>query len=267
MLDVHPPHAPAHTWKDFLIHIATIVCGLLIAVGLEQTVEFFHHRHQRSELREALRQDNEKALRDNLDVEREQLALVLWLSARMHEATLALHTGAPVHEIAFVDPYVKAVPSDPNWKAARSSTLVEVLPQQDITAYAEVSDLIDTLRTLFDSTEFTSRRMAFEERFRVPSPGGGLDFSTATRQDLMQEISLLSEEHHNALGAYAFTLYLRGCLTAVLQGERNLDRIDEDEIQVEQEGLKQLHQKIPQDMPTPQAPASRRVPVRQGKHP
>ena len=49
MLDVHPPHAPTHTWRDFLIHIATIVIGLLIAIGLEQTVEFVHHEHQRSE--------------------------------------------------------------------------------------------------------------------------------------------------------------------------------------------------------------------------
>jgi inner membrane protein involved in colicin E2 resistance len=31
MLDVHPPHEAAHTWKDFLIHIATIVYGLLIS--------------------------------------------------------------------------------------------------------------------------------------------------------------------------------------------------------------------------------------------
>jgi len=27
MLDVHPPHKPAHTWRDFFIHIATIVIG------------------------------------------------------------------------------------------------------------------------------------------------------------------------------------------------------------------------------------------------
>ena len=32
MLDVHPPHEAAHTWKDFFIHIATICVGLLIAV-------------------------------------------------------------------------------------------------------------------------------------------------------------------------------------------------------------------------------------------
>src|SRR5579862_3462866 len=55
MLDVHPAHHAASTWRDFFIHIATIVLGLLIAVGLEQTVEYIHHRRQVAETREALR--------------------------------------------------------------------------------------------------------------------------------------------------------------------------------------------------------------------
>jgi hypothetical protein len=59
MLDVHPPTHPTHTWRDFLIHIATIVVGLLIAIGLEQTVELIHHSHQRHELEENLHIDNE----------------------------------------------------------------------------------------------------------------------------------------------------------------------------------------------------------------
>ncbi len=59
MLDVHPPHSPTHTWKDFFIHIATIVVGLLIAVGLEQTVEYVHHAHQRGELLEDLQREAE----------------------------------------------------------------------------------------------------------------------------------------------------------------------------------------------------------------
>src|SRR5664279_1235216 len=37
MLDVHPPTAAIHGWKDFFVHIATITIGLLIAIGLEQT--------------------------------------------------------------------------------------------------------------------------------------------------------------------------------------------------------------------------------------
>lgn len=59
MLDVHAPHETIHTWKNFLIHIAAIVVGLLIAVGLEQTVEFFHHRDQREQLEAALQRDGE----------------------------------------------------------------------------------------------------------------------------------------------------------------------------------------------------------------
>ena len=46
MLDVHPPTAAIHGWKDFFVHIATITIGLLIAIGLEQTVEYVHHLEQ-----------------------------------------------------------------------------------------------------------------------------------------------------------------------------------------------------------------------------
>jgi hypothetical protein len=54
MLDVHPAHHAATTWRDFFIHIATIVLGLLIAISLEQTVEYFHHRHLGAEAHRAL---------------------------------------------------------------------------------------------------------------------------------------------------------------------------------------------------------------------
>ncbi|MGI4827588.1 MAG: hypothetical protein ACRYFU_05275 [Janthinobacterium lividum] len=44
-MEVHPPEHPIQSWRDFFVHIATIVVGLLIAIGLEQSVEWFHHRH------------------------------------------------------------------------------------------------------------------------------------------------------------------------------------------------------------------------------
>ena len=54
MLDVHPPHEPVHGWRDFLLHLATITVGLLIALGLEAAVEWIHHRQEVAETREAL---------------------------------------------------------------------------------------------------------------------------------------------------------------------------------------------------------------------
>jgi hypothetical protein len=40
-----------------LLEVGVIVIGIVIAVGLEQTVEFFHHRHQREQLEVALQRD------------------------------------------------------------------------------------------------------------------------------------------------------------------------------------------------------------------
>ena len=59
MLDVHAPHEDIHTWQSFFIHVATICVGLLIAIGLEQTVEFLHHRHQLKESQQSLRTEHE----------------------------------------------------------------------------------------------------------------------------------------------------------------------------------------------------------------
>ena len=57
MVEVHAPQEIIHTWRSFFIHIATIsAIGLFIAIGLEQTLEFFHHRHQRAHLEEQMRE-------------------------------------------------------------------------------------------------------------------------------------------------------------------------------------------------------------------
>jgi hypothetical protein len=57
MLEVHPPHQPARNWRDFFIHIATIVLGLLIAIGLEQMVERIHEHYELRVAREALERE------------------------------------------------------------------------------------------------------------------------------------------------------------------------------------------------------------------
>jgi hypothetical protein len=58
MIEVHPPHEKIDTVKDFLIHIAAIAVGLLLAIGLEQTVEYIHHRIQAHDLHDALLQES-----------------------------------------------------------------------------------------------------------------------------------------------------------------------------------------------------------------
>lgn len=53
-MDIHKPKA-AHSWREFAIEIATIVTGILIALGLEQAVEQLHERRAALEAHESVR--------------------------------------------------------------------------------------------------------------------------------------------------------------------------------------------------------------------
>jgi hypothetical protein len=57
MLDVHAPEHGIHGVRDFLLHLMTITAGLFIALLLEAGVEALHHRHQRKEAEETIRQE------------------------------------------------------------------------------------------------------------------------------------------------------------------------------------------------------------------
>jgi hypothetical protein len=59
-MDIHRPKA-AHSIREFVIEIGTIICGILIALGLEQAVDAVHRGSEVQEAREALREE----LRDN----------------------------------------------------------------------------------------------------------------------------------------------------------------------------------------------------------
>ncbi|MGD0647403.1 MAG: hypothetical protein ABR971_05365 [Acidobacteriaceae bacterium] len=86
MLDVHPPHTPTHTWRDFFIHIATIVIGLLIAVGLEQAVEGIHHHYEVREARERIREE----IKVNIEIDQRDLTFADALLAQMDTNIAAL---------------------------------------------------------------------------------------------------------------------------------------------------------------------------------
>jgi hypothetical protein len=52
-MDIHKPKA-AHNLREFLVEIGTIICGILIALGLEQAVEALHWHAEVREFRKAV---------------------------------------------------------------------------------------------------------------------------------------------------------------------------------------------------------------------
>jgi hypothetical protein len=151
MLDVHAPHESVRTWKDFLIHIAAIAVGLLIALGLEQTVEYFHHRHQVSETRGALRVEREQnhlRLADQLTEFRVRVPIIQTNLAVFHY--LRLHPGTAEKELPgkvnwhnFGSPFIDYV-----WQTAQQTGVTAFIAQGEV---RRNSELYRRLRICTDS--------------------------------------------------------------------------------------------------------------------
>ena len=172
MLDVHPPHHAATTWKDFFIHIATIVLGLLIAIGLEQMVEAVHHRHQVKETRDALAKEKEQNIhRFALHTEWSHLTTADLQTNLAILRYLQEHPHAPPQEwpgklnwnISTV-PYVDAA-----WKTAQQDGVVEHMPGNEVQSIAEIYTRIESIRD-----EELTERFAMEKArgvlLRTPDP-------------------------------------------------------------------------------------------------
>jgi hypothetical protein len=113
MLDVHASHETIHTWKDFLIHIATICVGLLIALALEQSVEAVHHHHQREQLLVSLDHDTRATLRDTEFIVDEYHRRMEWSRARIEQVQVALASHQPLTAAAPEQRALITIPADP----------------------------------------------------------------------------------------------------------------------------------------------------------
>jgi hypothetical protein len=172
MLDVHPPHEAVHTWKDFFIHIATIVCGLLIAVGLEQTVEYFHHRHEIRETREALRLERD----ENRSRMAEYVVNFRWESAVLKNdmlvlTTLQQHPGTPNDNLpgVLIWSMRRAQFAHAAWDTAQQSGVLPLMPHEEVTAdqtlYHALEDISNT-----NEQEWRALNDADSFLFRNPDP-------------------------------------------------------------------------------------------------
>jgi hypothetical protein len=138
MLDVHPPHHAANTWKDFFIHIATIVVGLLIAIGLETTVEMLHHRHTVREVREKIREEvkeNQELLAEDLrylDSNRDTLRQNISLLKQYQKDSKQL----PAPEIH--SPWHWSSPSSAAWETTKNTGALAWMSYEDAHAFTLV---------------------------------------------------------------------------------------------------------------------------------
>jgi len=224
MLDVHAPDEAIHGWKSFFIHIATISIGLLIAIGLEQTVETLHHRHQLDELHESLRQDAQKVIEDSAKVEAGESQRFDRLTARARQIKVAIDSRQPIAPPPPVQPGAAwDVPDSPAWRAAKSSGLLSLMRQEEIKVYGEVDFILAEIQMAYQARLLAAkRRRDFEYEF---DRDGVLDLSIARPDDLRRYLALIIDERSATEAFQRWSAEIGRVESTILRGELNLEKI------------------------------------------
>jgi hypothetical protein len=209
MLDVHAPHEATHTWKDFLIHMSAICLGLLLAIGLEQTVELIHHRHQRQELQQQLHSDAERTLYDTQRDEAAMTARLQFLRAR------ADHVAASLQGQKLPPPVAQTslngdLPIDPAWEAAKSAGTLAVLPPEDIKVFTELDGMMHVVYVTYQQFVADNNKL---DTFTWSIAGiGSRDFNieSLTPQQKHDYLLLLLESYRSTRDSRLWLRQLRG---------------------------------------------------------
>jgi hypothetical protein len=141
-LDVHPPHEPIRSFRDFLLHLLTITIGLLIALALEFAVESIHFHRLVQETRRNLAREiaanrklfteNERALLADQQLLESDIAVLRELRAAKQPNLPELHFS-----------FSWSAFTNSSWRSARDSGAMVHMDPGDIEDYAGLYDQQD----------------------------------------------------------------------------------------------------------------------------
>jgi hypothetical protein len=230
VLEVHAPHRAAHTVKDFLLHIAAISIGLLLALGLESTVEWLHHRHQGSEALHVLRRE----------VERNRLILAADIASAdaaegHHRAALAVvhrvraGQARPGDQVIFIRRYLPLNSSA--WKVVHDTGAAAYIPYEVLATYGDVYESQTTINEM--------AQWMYAELLKATSVlNSEQPVQNRAEEDRLQRSAEANEiEPHERSGASDLAADQK--LAAQLSGAQELDRLSSAQLDRLEQGFQE----------------------------
>ncbi len=149
MLDVHAPEHGINGVSDFFLHLFTITIGLLIALGLEASVEAIHHHHQREQAETLIRQE----IQNNLADLHQGAPVVIDELHQMNRVLAALEARAqsqPVSEkLAASDFSFRESPmQDAAWRTASSTGALNYMSYAEVEQFSNAYKEQELLQTM-----------------------------------------------------------------------------------------------------------------------
>ncbi len=132
-MDIHPPHEPVRSVKDFLYHMLTIMLGILIALSLEGLVDWSRHRRPVHETGDFLTRE------------------ISTNQARLKNAEARQNRSKP--PAAALDLSFGLFPlSSPNWNEAQSSGALALMDPVDVQRYERIYVVREYFLNMQDNT-------------------------------------------------------------------------------------------------------------------
>jgi hypothetical protein len=139
-MKIHPPTGPIQSFKEFLLHLLTITCGVLIALGFDGVVERQHHRHL---VREAMANlarevgENRNGLESGIkrmNKTQEQLQAILTAVHKL-QADRSARPGDLTLDVSISTLRSTA------WSTAAATGALSYMEQEDVENYTRIYDL------------------------------------------------------------------------------------------------------------------------------
>jgi hypothetical protein len=202
LLDVHSPTEPVHGWRDFLIHLATITIGLVIALSLEGCVEWRHHRSLVREAQASLQieiEANAKELQGALgDVRREQDLLKKDIAVMKK---IIANPKVPNREDMTIDFRIRTF-ADVSWKTAQSTGSLSYMPYERAKEYANIygaqNELAEAERQAVRDTVLSVAPFLNSKKGDV-NPSGEESMKIVDRLQILEGQLMLLESQINGL--------------------------------------------------------------------
>lgn len=214
-MHIHKPKA-AHSIREFLSEISVIVVGIAIALAGEQGVEAVNRNVEVSALRQDLHAESRQILTDAQKCEAQSDYELRWLNNRIAQVQAAVWKG---RSLAAHEPNNEpncASPDIPIWRSARSGGKTNLLTKGEVNAFAEVEYVQNHLESyLQDSKKAEDAARGFNRQFPT-LPDGEPDFSGASRQDLRDDLVLLTNAANSIDGYKTWLRVLIGAEEAVV---------------------------------------------------
>lgn len=179
-MEIHRPKA-AKTWGEFGIEIGTIVCGILIALTLEQVVQFIHERNLAAETRERVRVE----VAENVGEAIRRLRRQDCVERRLAEIAALLDRyegGTPLPAPIWIgNPSVWLI-EDSVWRSAGNSGHANLLEPAEQAAFDDIYAQLDEFEANQHREQSAWAQLRMLESLRVLTPQAEFGLRAALQQ-------------------------------------------------------------------------------------